>query len=392
MSSHEQALVSLLSQLALSLDGAVLGVALAYAAARSVLKFTATSSALRKIRMAPSLEVSDLRSILPVEDSSSGLSQQSDQMIVVVRGTVEAKSAVDLNWKSFKPNVLVSQESGDKAVIVQRTQTCIYNEWKGFFGWTSDLRAIFARSWREQESTSLRTVPFVLVEGYGWQHSDFVVVNMDGSRHPLPVTTIYHQLQPISASPYTFLQALFGHEYPVGLLDEEKILPLGKDITAVGVLSFKNGIPEIKSCKDLPYFLSDMTKDQMIVDLAFRSKVLLWSCVALGSLSIGVLGYAVVRNWNRWKEWRQQRQLQQPRQAASDDVHSRVAAEEEEMGEIPDGELCVICLMRRRRSAFIPCGHMVCCQRCAISVERESTPKCPVCRQEIRNSLRIYDS
>lgn len=123
MSSHEQALVSLLSQLALSLDGAVLGVALAYAAARSVLKFTATSSALRKIRRAPSLEVSDLRSILPVEDSSSGPSQQSDQMIVVVRGTVEAKSAVDLNWKSFKPNVLVSQESGDKAVIVQRTQT-----------------------------------------------------------------------------------------------------------------------------------------------------------------------------------------------------------------------------------------------------------------------------
>jgi hypothetical protein len=38
-----------------------------------------------------------------------------------------------------------------------------------------------------------------------------------------------------------------------------------------------------------------MTKDQMIVDLAFRSKVLLWSCIALGSLSIGVLGYAVVR-------------------------------------------------------------------------------------------------
>ncbi|XP_062157248.1 E3 ubiquitin-protein ligase SPL2 [Alnus glutinosa] len=402
MSSHEQALVSLLSQLAFSLDGAVLGVALAYAAVRSVLKFTATSSALGKIRRAPSLEVSDLRSILTVEDSSSGLSQPSDHMIVVVRGTVVAKSAVDPNWKSFKTNVLVSQESGDKAVIVQRTQTCIYNEWKGFFGWTSDLRAIFARSWREQESTSLRTVPFVLVDGYGgqhsnfegfgWQHSDFVVVNMDGSRHPLPLTTVYHQLQPISASPYTFLQALFGHEYPVGLLDEEKILPSGKDITAVGMFSFKNGIPEIKSCKDLPYFLSDMSKDQMIVDLTFRSKVLLWSCIALGSLSIGVLGYAVVRNWNRWKEWRQQRQLQQPRQAASDDMHSQVAAEEEEMGDVPDGELCVICLMRRRRSAFIPCGHMVCCQRCAISVERESTPKCPVCRQEIRHSLRIYDT
>lgn len=41
----------------------------------------------------------------------------------------------------------------------------------------------------------------------------------------------------------------------VGMLDEVKILPLGKDITAVGFCSLKNGIPEIKSCKDLPYFL-----------------------------------------------------------------------------------------------------------------------------------------
>lgn len=41
----------------------------------------------------------------------------------------------------------------------------------------------------------------------------------------------------------------------VGVLDEEKILPLGKDITAIGVCSSKDGILEIKSCEDLPYFL-----------------------------------------------------------------------------------------------------------------------------------------
>nr|XP_023914006.1 E3 ubiquitin-protein ligase SPL2 [Quercus suber] len=397
MSSPEQALASLLSQLALSFDGAVLGIALAYAAVRSLLKFSATSSSLNKILKAPSVvHVSDLRSILAVHDDqdSSSSSQPSDhhhQKLVVLRGTVEAKSAVDSSWKTFKPNVLLSQESGDKAVVVQRTQTCIYNEWKGFFGWPSDLRAIFARSRREQESTSIRAVPFVLVDGGRWPHSDFVVVNMDGSNHPLPLTTVFHQLQPINASPYTFLQALFGHEYPVGLLDEEKILPLGKDITAVGMCSFKNGVPEIKSCKDLPYFLSDLTKDQMIVDLAFRSKILLWGGVAFGSLSIGILGYAVMRNWNRWKEWRQNRQLQRQSQAASPDADTQIASEEE-TGDVPDGELCVICLMRRRRSAFIPCGHLVCCQLCAISVERESTPKCPVCRQEIRNSLRIYDT
>lgn len=97
------------------------------------------------------------------------------------------------------------------------------------------------------------------------------------------------------------------------------------------------------------------------------------------------------RNWNRWKEWKQQRQLHQQNTAAASNEADTEGAEEE-TGDAPDGELCVICLMRRRRSAFIPCGHMVCCQRCALSVERELAPKCPVCRQSIRNSVRIYDS
>ncbi|TKY64263.1 Mitochondrial ubiquitin ligase activator of nfkb 1 [Spatholobus suberectus] len=387
MSHQEQAVVSLLSQLALSFDGAVLGFALAYAAVRTLLKFSATSAALRKLRRAPSLSVSDLRSLL-AETASDADGKSDHSEIVIVRGTVDAKSAVDGTWKTLRPGVLVSRESGDKGVVLQRTQTCIYNEWKGLFGWTSDLRAIFARSWRQQESTSLRKVPFVLID-VGWRpNSEYVVVNLDGSRHPLPLTTVYHKLQPINASPYTFLQALFGHEYPVGLLDEEKILPLGKDITAVGLCSLKNGIAEIKSCKDLPYFLSDLSKDQMIVDLSIKTKILFWGGIALGSMSVGILGYAVVRNWNKWKQWKQQRQLQQQRQAVSD-VEPQV---DDEIEDVPDGQLCVICLMRRRRSVFIPCGHLVCCQGCAISVERELAPKCPVCRQEIRDSVRIYES
>ncbi|KAK1360295.1 RING-type E3 ubiquitin transferase [Heracleum sosnowskyi] len=381
--SVDQAAAAVLSQIALAADGAVLGLTLAYVAVRSILKYTSSSSALRKIHDAPSVRVSDLRSLLSTSD---------DGKIIVVRGSVEAKSVVEGNWKSLRAsNALVSPESGEKGVVLLRTQTCIYNEWRGFFGWTSDIRSLFARSWKEQESSSLRTVPFILVDGGIWPYSDYVVVNMDGSRHPIPLVTVYHHLQPITASPYTFLQALFGHEYPVGLLDEEKILPLGKDITAVGICSLKNGTPEIKSCKDMPYFMSDMTKEQMLVDLAFRTKVLFWSGVVLSSLAIGVLGYAAVRNWNRWKEWRQVRRVQQDNSAASSEAETQVVADEE-TGDIPDGELCVICLMRRRRSAFIPCGHLVCCQRCALSIEREESPKCPVCRQSIRTSVRIYDS
>ena len=59
--------------------------------------------------------------------------------------------------------------------------------------------------------------PFVLVDGGKWPSSNFVIVNMDGSRHPLPLMTVYHQLQPVNPSPLTYLQALFGHEYPVSL-------------------------------------------------------------------------------------------------------------------------------------------------------------------------------
>ncbi|KAK7255713.1 hypothetical protein RIF29_29132 [Crotalaria pallida] len=387
MSSHDQALASLLSRLALSLDGAVLGLALAYAAARSLLNFSVTSAALAKLRSAPSLSVSDLRSLLSETSNDDGNS--SDGKIVIVRGTVDAKSAVDGSWKPLKPGVLVSRESGDRAVLIQRTQTCIYNEWKGLFGWTSDLRAIITRSWRQQKASSLRKVPFVLIDVGQRPNSEYVVVNLDGSRHPLPLTTVYHKLQPINASPYTFLQALFGHEYPVGLLDEEKILPLGKDYSAVGLCSLRNGIAEIRSCKDLPYFLSDLSKDQMIVDLSFKTKILFWGGIALGSMSVGILGYAAVRNWNKWRQWKQQRELQQQRQTVSGHFDSQ---EDDENEDVPDGQLCVICLMRRRRSVFIPCGHLVCCQGCAISVESEVAPKCPVCRQEIRNSVRIFES
>lgn len=168
------------------------------------------------------------------------------------------------------------------------------------------------------------------------------------------------------------------------------------------------------------FFRFEKTKDEMLVDLGLTTKRLYWSSVILGSMSLIVLGVSIVRsvswlptdrislswvcassrpsnwypfvyrNWNRWKQSRQQRQNQQRNQAVIEQLNNETT--EEEPGDVPDGQLCVICLMRRRRSVFVPCGHLVCCQRCALSVEREDAPKCPVCRQSIRNSVRIYDS
>ncbi|XP_068335262.1 E3 ubiquitin-protein ligase SPL2-like isoform X3 [Pyrus communis] len=370
--------VSQVSRFVLSWDGAVLGVSLACAAVHSVLNFTSTSSSLSKLRDAPAVKVSDLRSILPLD--------QSDKL-VVVRGTVEAKSAVDDTWTSLKSGVLISKETNHRAVVVDSTKTCIVQEWKGLIGWSSDLRAIIWRYWREHESNLVRRVPFVLVDGDQWPIRDMVVVNVEGSSHPIPLTIAYHHLQPVNPSPFSFLKALFGTNYPIGVLTVDKILPVGKEISAVGLCSLKNGVSEIKFCNDLPYFLSEMSKDEMVGDLASSTRMLFWTAFVLGSMSIGVLGYAVVRNWNKWKVWRQQRQLQQSSQAADSDAEAQ--SEEED---VPEGQLCVICLTRRRRSAFIPCGHRVCCHPCSISVERDIAPKCPVCRQEIRTSLRVYDS
>ena len=61
---YEQALAALLSPLALSFDRAILGAALAYADVRSILNYTANSKSLAKISKAPTLSVSDLRSLL----------------------------------------------------------------------------------------------------------------------------------------------------------------------------------------------------------------------------------------------------------------------------------------------------------------------------------------
>ncbi|VFQ96790.1 unnamed protein product [Cuscuta campestris] len=386
MSAYDQAAAAAIAQIALAADGALLGLTLAFVAVRSIFKFRATRSALHIIEEAPLVRVSDLRSLLGADKD---LNQFDGGRVVIVRGTVEAKSSVEGNWKSLVTNVLVAPDSGEKAVILQRTHTCIYNDWKVFMGWNSDLLSLFSSSRRVHKSSSIRKVPFVIVEAGRWPQSEYVNVKLDGSMHPLPLVTVYHHLHPVNATPLTFLQALFGHQYPVGLLDEEKILPLGKEITAVGVCSSSSGTLEIKACNYLPFFISDMTKDQMLVDLAFKTKILLWSGIVFSSVAIGILSYAAVRNWNRWKVWRQQRQSRSQQQNIDSDPQ---LAGDEETDDVPDGQLCVICLTRRRLSVFVPCGHLACCQQCALLVVRESSPKCPVCRQAITNAVRMYDS
>lgn len=40
---------------------------------------------------------------------------------------------------------------------------------------------------------------------------------------------------------------------------------------------------------------SDMTKDELEAELNSNTRILLWSGILIGTLSIGILGYALVR-------------------------------------------------------------------------------------------------
>ena len=53
--------------------------------------------------------------------------------------------------------------------------------------------------------------------------------------------------------------------------------------------------------------------------------------------------------------------------------------------EIEDSMLCNVCMVKKRRILFLPCGHVVCCASCSSSME-----KCPLCRQKIESTVIAF--
>jgi hypothetical protein len=50
-------------------------------------------------------------------------------------------------------------------------------------------------------------------------------------------------------------------------------------------------------------------------------------------------------------------------------------------------DTCKVCLDAEANCAFIECGHIVSCLNCAKVLTR-----CPVCRETIKRTLRVYKS
>ena len=51
--------------------------------------------------------------------------------------------------------------------------------------------------------------------------------------------------------------------------------------------------------------------------------------------------------------------------------------------------ICQICLLNKIDCVFYNCGHMYCCNSCALKLS-ESSNCCPVCRKAVEEIVKVY--
>lgn len=51
-----------------------------------------------------------------------------------------------------------------------------------------------------------------------------------------------------------------------------------------------------------------------------------------------------------------------------------------------DDSDCRVCMEAKKNHAFVPCGHIVCCEKCASALKT-----CPACRAAVTGILKVYD-
>lgn len=80
-----------------------------------------------------------------------------------------------------------------------------------------------------------------------------------------------------------------------------------------------------------------------------------------------------------------------------DDVKAELAARKSEpLPDLNEKTTCAICLCYPRRTVFVPCGHIVCCQQCADRIVSHAgasnIARCPICKKEIERVQVLYNA
>jgi hypothetical protein len=58
--------------------------------------------------------------------------------------------------------------------------------------------------------------------------------------------------------------------------------------------------------------------------------------------------------------------------------------------DLPGEKMCVICMAAPVTTCFIPCGHVVCCNKCGKKLEAMKERRCPVCRGDVTKLQPIF--
>ncbi|CAG9323349.1 unnamed protein product [Blepharisma stoltei] len=54
-----------------------------------------------------------------------------------------------------------------------------------------------------------------------------------------------------------------------------------------------------------------------------------------------------------------------------------------------DSRECIICMAETKNTAVMPCAHVCLCEACALLIQKEAKPKCPICRGKIKGYMKI---
>lgn len=329
--------------------------------------------------------VKEMQESLPKENRRQN-PNQTGQKLVIVRGKVQPM--VDRIRSKSLIQPIRTVNSPDRAVILEKSQMYVFTEMSSLFGWMTQ---------KEQVTMTRAEIPFVLAQGKWPSENHCVVVSFEGLRHPLPLQRVYSRMESAEISWNTAaLRGLLGQPLPVGVLNEEKMLKVGTDITAIGTLDMFGDFPMIKASKKMPFFLTGFTREELITLSAHQCKWLFWGSVVFTTFAVGALTYSCVKIWQRWKE-RQRNRGQNLGNVTEAQLRNAAALVDDDGTEdgnifVRDGELCVVCLTRSRRAVFVHCGHRVCCCYCARCIQQSTAPRCPICREGVTSVYRVFDS
>lgn len=76
----------------------------------------------------------------------------------------------------------------------------------------------------------------------------------------------------------------------------------------------------------------------------------------------------------------------------SDDVSEQAVHSSKNSDSESSASECAICLEKVPDCALYTCGHMCMCYECAINVLKKQGALCPICRQPVRDVIRIFKS